>query len=183
MNMYMSICFMHKTGKPLPLPSRVSSLYPLLLSIWLEMRRGHGSFCWPVCKVDFKEHEDGLSRFYVDCSSFLYSGKKNPNYFSTVKCNLNLKGNSTSSTLYSVLTGLGKYYYICEQSSIKPFVVAEEAACILINWLWWWTVGFCTFVFSEVLCRGWSCCFSHTFNQLIISPLPHTHAAHLTPFI
>lgn len=82
---------------------------------------------------------------------------------------------------WSVFTGAGGYD--CEQSSIKPFVVAEEAACILINWLWWWTVGFCTFVFSEVLCRGWSCCFSHTFNQLIISPLPHTHAAHLTPFI
>ena len=105
------------------------------------MRGGHGSFCWPVCKVSFKEHEDGLRRFNVDCPTFLSLGKKNLNCFSTVKSNLNFKGDSNSSTQVSntsVLTGLGEDYYICDQSSIKPFVVPEEVACILINWLWWY---------------------------------------------
>ena len=38
-------------------------------------------------------------------------------------------------TSESVFTGLGENSYICETSSMKPFVAREEAACNLTKYL------------------------------------------------
>lgn len=45
----------------------------------------------------------------------------------TLRCSFILKDNSTNCTHYSVFTGLWKFDWVFEESSIKPSVASEEA--------------------------------------------------------